>query len=102
MMRLNKNIVRFINHPACPIRCEHNNPVPILVAALAAEAEAGAPAVAPVQAVPPMDVEEPEVAEVVKLSACPHSLHELWREYEFGVRGYKVQRISWRRRGVHT
>jgi hypothetical protein len=39
-----------------------------------------------------MDVDEPAVVPVVletRLMKCPKTLHDLWKEYEFGFHGYK-------------
>ena len=94
MTRVNHNLVRFINKPAHVISQRHNN---VAVTALLphnnAPIETAQPVVVP--ALPAMEVEvEPEVAEirqgVARLSTCPRSLHELWREYEFGAGGYKA------------
>ncbi len=47
----------------------------------------------------PMELEDPLLetvihnqthAPIAKLSKCPRTLHELWREYEFGIAGYKA------------
>ena len=38
-----------------------------------------------------MQIDEPEVPiqNIARLSKCPKTLHDLWREYEFGLNGFK-------------
>lgn len=93
MTRLNKNIVRFINRPAHPVRRQQHPPNDTPAAALAA---LNINAAAAVPVLPSMEVEEdePGVAQIhqgiARLSKCPRSLHELWKEYQVGTGGYKA------------
>ena len=91
MTRLNKNIVRFINRPAHPIRHQQHPPNETHAAALATLNIT--PAAAPI--LPPMEIEEDDPAAqihqgIARLSKCPRSLHELWKEYQVGTGGYKA------------
>lgn len=97
MTRLNKNIVRFMNRPAHPIRHQQHPPNETTAEALAALNIAAlnitAPAAAPV--LPRMEIEEDDPAAqihqgIARLSKCPRSLHELWKEYQVGTGGYKA------------
>ena len=82
---MNKNLVRFTNRPAHPIRRPH-------VAAAEAPADEQ-PAAVPDEEPEAMQT-DPEAVPVhpliAKLSKCPRSLHELWKEYEFGSGGFKA------------
>ena len=43
----------------------------------------------------------PDLSLIAKLSNCPRSLHELWKEYEFGSGGFKAAKdFTERERGA--
>jgi hypothetical protein len=101
LTRLNQNLVRFVNRPAHPMRRPR-------ASAIMETAEAGVDKASTHQApdveTATMEIEQ-EVVRVspliAKLSKCPRSLHELWKEYEFGSGGFKAAKdFTERERGA--
>jgi len=83
LTRMNKNIIRFINRPAHPLHHQPNNSEPNQQ-----HNNFEVPALLVTENV---EMEEPvEPRLVAKLSSCPKSLHDLWREYTFGSPGVKA------------
>ena len=48
-----------------------------------------------------IEIEDANAPKIAKLAKCPKSLHDLWREYEFGLCGYKAAKdFTSRERGA--
>ena len=90
LTRLNRNLVRFGNRPAHPMRRPRASAI---METAEAEVDGAPTAQAPDAETATMEMEQ-EVVRVppliAKLSKCPRSLHELWKEYEFGSGGFKA------------
>jgi hypothetical protein len=94
---LNKNLVRYVNRPAAVVRMPFQQPqlpsppaaVPVAeLPALPEQQEEVAARMMEVEQAPP-PANHPQ-APIAKLSRCPRTLHDLWREFEFGFAGYKA------------
>ena len=92
LTRLNHNLVRFVNRPAHPIR--KPRVAAMVEAAVGQEDQPPAdqmPALEPAaMEIEPEQEASPDLPLIAKLSKCPRSLHELWKEYEFGSGGFKA------------
>ena len=103
LTRLNHNLVRFVNRPAHPIRKPHVSAM--VEAAVGQEDQPPAdqmPALEPAaMEIEPEQEASPDLPLIAKLSKCPRSLHELWKEYEFGSGGFKAAKdFTERERGA--
>ncbi len=96
---LNWNLVRFVNRSAHPMRRPR-------VSAIIETGEAGVDE-APTPQAPDAETATMEMRQevvqvpplIAKLSKCPRSLHELWKEYEFGSGGFKAAQDFTEREG---
>lgn len=82
--RMNTNMTRYMNRPARVIGAA-------AVAPVVQEQEIDIPPVILDEPIP-MQIDDPlaPVQNIARLSKCPKTLHDLWREYEFGLNGFKA------------